>query len=142
MTKSACVLGCVLLFAVVTTARPSPQGIGDEPARAAALTAGRDTFFQFCAPCHGPDGKGGGPVAMSLLAKPPDLTQVSKRYGGKFPLDTLEQMLTLVTRLQASAHGSEQMPIWGRMFRALDTTPALVNARVANLLAYLESIQR
>lgn len=33
------------------------------------------------------------------------------------------------------------MPIWGLVFRSIDASPTLVNARVANLLAYLESIQ-
>src|SRR6266851_425804 len=38
---------------------------------AAHLEHGRQLYQNICAPCHGPRGKGDGPVA-SLLAKPPD----------------------------------------------------------------------
>lgn len=106
-----------------------------------ALSAGRETFVQFCAPCHGRDAKGGGPVASLLLTRPSDLTQISRRNDGAFPLAALEGEL-LETRLPTSAHGSVQMPIWGRTFLAIDASATLVRARVANLLAYLESMQQ
>jgi hypothetical protein len=51
-------------------------------------------------------------------------------------------MLTRATRLQTSAHGSEQMPVWGSTFRIIDASPAVAHVRVANLLAYLKSIQQ
>jgi mono/diheme cytochrome c family protein len=45
--------------------RPSP----------ASVAVGRDRFTTFCAPCHGPEAKGGvtGPVATRFIP-PPDLT--------------------------------------------------------------------
>jgi hypothetical protein len=60
---------------------------------------------------------------------------------GAFPLAALEAMLMMATRLQTLAHGSEQMPIWGATFRAIDTTQTLAHVRVAYVLLYLESIQ-
>lgn len=141
-SRHVCSIACALCVVLLSTSSTAGQAIGDEPARVAALTAGRDTFLQFCAPCHGVDGTGRGPVAAVLSTTPPNLTQVTRRSNGKFPLDTLEQMLTLATRLPTPAHGSEQMPIWGGVFRSIDSTPTLVRARIANLLAYLESIQR
>ena len=45
--------------------KPSPESIA----------LGRDRFATFCAPCHGPEAKGGvtGPVATKFIP-PPDLT--------------------------------------------------------------------
>jgi hypothetical protein len=53
----------------------------------------------------------------------------------------LEQILTLAKRLQTAAHGSEQMPVWGPVFQSINSSSTLTRARVANLLAFLESLQ-
>ena len=39
------------------------------------------------------------------------------------------------------AHGTADMPVWGPTFRSLDTSDARVTIRIANVVAYLESIQ-
>ncbi|MSO81930.1 MAG: c-type cytochrome [Acidobacteria bacterium] len=105
----------------------------------------RGAFQQFCAPCHGVDGRGRRPVAPILTTPPTDLTAVNRRNMGAFPFATFKAMLTGASRDQTAAHpmahGSEQMPIWGPTFRAIDVSPTLARARVANLLAYIESLQ-
>jgi mono/diheme cytochrome c family protein len=130
-----------LTFLTTHMAVAAQQRVDLEPASALAIQAGRGTFEQFCAPCHGVDGKGHGVVTPILAAQPPDLTTASRRNRGAFPLDALEAMLTNSTDRQPSAHRSGQMPIWGSTFRAIDNSPTLARARIANLLAYLESIQ-
>jgi mono/diheme cytochrome c family protein len=54
----------------VAARRPNPV-----KATEAAVEAGRRHYLTFCAPCHGPEGKGGvtGPVATKFIP-PPDLT--------------------------------------------------------------------
>lgn len=131
----------ILVLMTAQTIGAGGQAAGDERPRALAIGAGQDTFSQFCAPCHGMDAQGHGPVAAVLTAVPADLTQVKRRNGGTFPLDRLEAMLRMAQRIETAAHGSGQMPIWGQVFQQIDTTPTLARARVANLLAYLESIQ-
>jgi mono/diheme cytochrome c family protein len=37
--------------------------------------SGKKLYEQYCAPCHGTDGKGSGPAAASLPTKPTDFTQ-------------------------------------------------------------------
>lgn len=135
-------------FGTQAHAQTSPA----DQAREAALAAGRDTFRQFCAPCHGADATGRGPVAPVLTVAPADLTRLSVRYRGQFPLEAVTEMLTASERASAPpsragrimtvAHGSDQMPIWGPVFVSIDRSRALAAARVANLVAYLESIQR
>jgi hypothetical protein len=103
---------------------------------------GPDLFKFYCAPCHGRDGKGHGPVASVLKTSPSDLTQIAKRNGGVFPADRVEVLVT--NGLGADplqAHGTPEMPVWGPVFRSLDPSDARVRVRIANLIAYLDAIQ-
>ncbi len=45
----------------------------------ASLAKGRQLFETFCAVCHGPQGKGDGPVVAKFI-RPPDLHGASKGY--------------------------------------------------------------
>ena len=127
--------------AVLCAHLTAAQEPGGQPAVSSAIASGRTTFRQFCAPCHGVSAKGDGPVGRLLLTKPADLTQLRRRHQDEFPRTILEQMLLLGTRMETEAHGSEQMPIWGPVFRGIDTNDTLIKTRVANLIRYLESIQ-
>ena len=137
------VLWCGVALAFITThiVGAAPQGTIVEPATALAISAGSDTFRQFCGPCHGVDGRGDGPIAPVLTDPPSDLASLSLRNMGVFPLATLEAMFAAESRLLTPAHGSGQMPIWGATFRAIEGSPVLARARVTNLLAYISSIQ-
>jgi hypothetical protein len=99
-----------------------------------------DVFRFYCAPCHGLDGRGDGPVAVALKSLPPDLTEIARRNGGVFPKARVEAFVT--NRGDPSpAHGTMDMPVWGPTFRSLDPSDARVKVRIANLVAYIESIQ-
>ncbi|MEP7306331.1 MAG: c-type cytochrome [Acidobacteriota bacterium] len=52
---------------------------------ARAVEDGRDTYRFYCASCHGPDGKGDGPIASALQTRPADLTRLAGRNAGTFP---------------------------------------------------------
>jgi mono/diheme cytochrome c family protein len=101
--------------------------------------AGRDSFQQYCAPCHGTSGKGDGPVASALRTRPSDLTILARQGGGAFPGERVRNFVTGTGRTPA-AHGTTEMPIWGQMFRAFESD-ARVRERIGNLVAYVESIQ-
>jgi mono/diheme cytochrome c family protein len=102
--------------------------------------SGIDNYVLYCAPCHGRDGKGGGPVAAALKTPPADLTRISIRHRGVFPADRVRRFVT--NGADVPAHGSSAMPVWGATFRSLDSSDTLVEIRIANLVAYLESIQQ
>jgi hypothetical protein len=103
---------------------------------------GPDLYRFYCAPCHGRDGKGHGPVAASLKTMPSDLTQIAKRNGGVFPSDRVEVAVTNGLGAHAlQVHGTPEMPVWGPVFRSLDPSDARVQVRIANLIAYLDAIQ-
>jgi mono/diheme cytochrome c family protein len=96
-------------------------------------------FANYCASCHGTDGKGGGPVASSLRKKPADLTILAKKNGGKYPDAEVAKELKSIYQ---APHGSTEMPVWGPFF--VDLSPrgeAIGTLRITNIVKYIESIQ-
>lgn len=75
---------------------------------------GKREFEVRCAACHGVDGRGNGMVGSALKVAPSDLTALSKRNGGVFPIERITQVID--GRAQVAAHGSRDMPIWGTKF--------------------------
>src|SRR5689334_9844686 len=75
---------------------------------------GQKLYMQYCASCHGVDGKGGGSVAPSLKTTIPDLTTIEKR-NGKFDQNKVQQIIS--GEIGFSAHGQKDMPVWGFIFR-------------------------
>ena len=50
------------------------------------LAAGRKLFQTYCASCHGPEGRGGGPLADSLDVAPTNFHEWPIKYGSR-PID-------------------------------------------------------
>lgn len=84
------------------------------PAPATSAASGSEMFKAYCASCHGVDGKGNGPAAAALKVMPTDLTSLSKTNGGKFP--SAKVGATLRGEADIAAHGSKEMPVWGKVF--------------------------
>ena len=101
---------------------------------------GAEIFRDYCATCHGIDGRGDGPTAPALRYKVPDLTQISKRSGDKFPSVRIRDILEGTETL--TGHGSREMPIWGPIFHQVDEDQDLGNVRTDNLTRYIESMQQ
>jgi mono/diheme cytochrome c family protein len=101
---------------------------------------GRDNFTAYCSPCHGRDGTGSGPVASALKTRPADLTVLARRAGGTFPARRVEAFITN-GGTSLTAHGSSEMPVWGPTFMALEPSDTRVKVRIANVVAYIESLQ-
>jgi mono/diheme cytochrome c family protein len=110
------------------------------PTLAVESLTGRDSFDRYCASCHGVDGRGGGPVASVLKTRPPDLTTLARREGGTFPRERVAAFVEGTERLSLT-HGNGDMPVWGRTLRSLDSSDARIKVRLANLVAYVESLQ-
>jgi mono/diheme cytochrome c family protein len=100
--------------------------------------SGSEMFSQYCAVCHGLDGKGGGPAAAALKKSPPDLTQLAAKNGGIYP-DRM--VITTISSESVAAHGSTEMPIWGDLFKSLSTDRNVARLRLANLTNYVKTIQ-
>ena len=102
---------------------------------------GPSLFQAHCAVCHGKDATGGGPAAAALKKRVPDLTRISQRHKGLFPLD--EVQLTISGDMVPSpAHGSREMPIWGPIFSQIEWDQDLGKIRIYNLARFLENLQK
>lgn len=100
---------------------------------------GKILFKQYCAVCHGTDGKGNGPAASALKQAPGDLTQYARRNGGKFPEEKF--MRILQGEESVAAHGTQDMPVWGAILNKLDNNPNTAQLRLHSLLDYVEQMQ-
>jgi mono/diheme cytochrome c family protein len=76
--------------------------------------SGKDLFLQYCASCHGPEAMGNGPAASALKDKPKNLTLIAASRGGTFP--SAEILAFIDGRDVSAAHGSREMPVWGKRF--------------------------
>jgi len=122
----------------VLSAQNSPT-INKVPVRPSSPASGKEMFVEYCAVCHGKDGKGSGPAASALKKAPADLTTLTSRNNGKFPEARVAEYIHGDS--EVSAHGSREMPIWGDLFRQLDREPGVAQMRLSNLETYLKSLQ-
>jgi len=103
-------------------------------------TSGKEMFNSYCAACHGKDAKGTGPAAPQLKQAPADLTTLAKRHEGKFPDQYVANVLRFGTK--SPSHGSSDMPVWGPLLSSVSSHDnAQVEMRIANLVAYIKSLQ-
>lgn len=107
---------------------------------------GEALFVRHCASCHGIEARGDGPMAPVLLVQPKNLRELAAENGGEFPVERV--VMRIDGRDPLVSHGSD-MPVFGpffdRVFNKAVKTPAgqpiLTSAPVADLVAYLQSIQ-
>lgn len=110
------------------------------PAPITSAASGSEMYKAYCAACHGTDGKGNGPAASALKASPTDLTSLSKSNNGKFP--SAKVVSTIRGEGAIPAHGSRDMPVWGKVFWSMSHGhEGEVQQRVSNLTKYIESLQ-
>jgi hypothetical protein len=139
-TVRAAICAAVLVTAGFTAASPGQKTGPVTPPLVIDSMYGPDLYRSYCATCHGFDGKGHGPVASALKVRPPDLTMLARRHNGGFPAREVEAIIRGGASI--GSHGSDDMPVWGSIFYALDPTDARVKARVAVLVAHIASIQQ
>lgn len=119
---------------------------------------GKAEFQSSCASCHGPDGKGNGPISGQLKMPPADLTILTKNNNGVFPTATVYE--TIYGSKIIAAHGTREMPIWGERFNpimnlphtvdppydaldpARDLREVVVRTRILAVIDYLNRIQQ
>jgi mono/diheme cytochrome c family protein len=117
-----------------------PQSQQKEPVRRADPTSGKKTFVNYCASCHGVDGRGNGPTAVALKPAPTDLTTLAKTNEGKYPAGFVSTVLKFGRN--PAAHGSSEMPVWGSRFKMIDPNRDPTGQQhVDDVVAYIGSLQ-
>ena len=99
MPNKFMVLPVLALMACVPATMP-------EPSEGAAL------YEDNCAVCHGTSGRGSGDLAQELDMAPADLTLISRRNGGTFPIEQVLSQIDGYTRMQGR---DEVMPEYGAL---------------------------
>jgi mono/diheme cytochrome c family protein len=109
------------------------------PVRTTLTMEGPDLYGEYCAVCHGKDGRGGGPAAAALKKQPADLTQLARKNGGKF--DELRVQSVITGSDVVAAHGSRDMPTWGSVFASMTTNEGIRRIRINSLIKHVETMQ-
>ncbi|MFN7922213.1 MAG: cytochrome c [Bryobacteraceae bacterium] len=108
-------------------------------AQAKVPAEGAQVYLRYCGACHGERCKGDGPAAKAMKVPPANLTTLAKSNGGQFPA---VRLLTILGRTETlTAHGSEEMPVWGDAFLSSKSGEPVAQLRLHNLLSFLEAIQ-
>jgi mono/diheme cytochrome c family protein len=123
-------------------AEPQSNPEGQLESRLAA--EGREHYVQYCGACHGPEGRGDGPVGEALRDRPADLTGIAKRREGVFPEPAIAEFID--GRRYVRAHGPGDMPVWGRRLGAEvaggEQRDIEIRSRILLIVEYLKSIQK
>jgi mono/diheme cytochrome c family protein len=111
---------------------------------------GKLEYDSNCATCHGVTGKGDGPLAGYLTQKPSDLTTLSMRNNGVFPVSLLQALID--GREVTAVHGTRDMPAWGNEYdqRAVEyysdyfsnfSAESFIRTRILALVDYIHGLQ-
>lgn len=108
------------------------------------IAGGELEYQNYCAVCHGVDGKGQGIMSQYLTVRPTDLTQIAKKNGGTFYFWRVYRVID--GREEVRGHGTRDMPVWGDRFRAQaggndSGSRAQAAGRLLGLVFYLQHIQ-
>jgi mono/diheme cytochrome c family protein len=139
MIRSVLMAATFFPFFVTDVLAQQPE-VKHVPMKPTSAASGQEMFTNYCAACHGKDGKGDGPAATALKVPPADLSTLSKRNDGKFPHDHVSA--TLRGEASLPAHGSKEMPVWGPLFWQMSHGHAAeVQQRITNVTKYIETLQ-
>jgi len=133
----------VIISAFAVAQQPSSDtkpSVKHVPITRTPSNSGKAMYDSYCAVCHGKDAKGDGPAASAMKTPPSDLTQLAKNNGGKYPAAHVAAVLK--GQAMNPSHGSQDMPIWGRLFSSISQGhEGQVQQRITNLVTYLEGVQ-
>ena len=121
----------------VDTSGMGGMGTTEDP-----VESGHASYMAYCASCHGPEGRGNGPVAEVLTTQPADLTQLRAQYGGVYPIDSVYAYID--GRADVQAHGTREMPVWGNVWAEVEgraVAPEQVDRRIRELVEYIRTLQ-
>ncbi len=90
--------GAVLLAGLFAAASTAPdektKSQQHDPGRLIQSLNGVDIYRAHCASCHGVAGQGDGPAASALNTELPDLSTITQRSGGVFPVGRVRKIIS------------------------------------------------
>ena len=110
-----------------------------------APSTGRILYMENCVSCHGVTGRGDGPNATSLGTVPADLTQISARRDGVWPI---LEVMSIIDGYSRNTLPREDMPVFENFLNdkmvKFDTgngVNVLVPTKLIEMVYYLETLQ-
>lgn len=108
------------------------------------ITTARGDYMNLCVDCHGPGGKGDGPLAEGLEPKPADITRIARDNGGVFPKARVMSHIYGFT----PGRSESPMPAFGDLldgktvlYDSGDGIETPTPARLVALMEYVEGMQ-
>jgi mono/diheme cytochrome c family protein len=108
---------------------------------------GRALYADYCAACHGTAGRGDGPAAAGLSARPADLSVLARDNGGTYP--QVRVMSKVYGYSEGRGGGGGTMPEFGPMLEGrtvlVETEPGIFTPtpeKLALLAEYVGTLQR
>jgi mono/diheme cytochrome c family protein len=138
ISKIKAVIACGMLASSQAQTPKSQES--PEDTRLIQSIQGPALYAAYCAVCHGKNGKGDGPMGKALKVPPPDLTRITARSGGRFPLARVRAII-LGEQETPAGHGTREMSVWGPIFSQVAWDQDLGRVRTDNLARYIETIQ-
>lgn len=145
-----CALALTLLVAIALPAAARAQDNTDLTLTPGGkVVSGGDEYRKFCVSCHGPTGKGDGPVATQLKTPPGDLTLLSKNNNGKFPYKQVFDSISGKNLIKT--HGTREMPIYSLVLAtppqhggggSVRRSQYQVDLEIKRITDYIKSIQQ
>ena len=83
----------------------------DACAWAQSIDVPKAEYLSHCAACHGDGAKGDGPLSVKLTTRAADLTVLSRKNKGVFPVSAVYAAID--GRNVSGSHRAPDMPIWG-----------------------------
>lgn len=135
-------LGWVRWVGIAAAAAPAAWASAPGSAPQGAVRTGSQLYRTHCASCHGPAGRGDGPLAEYLTVRPANLTGIAARNRGVFPTDVVSRIVD--GRRVLRTHGDSAMPVWGDVFSLSgnpDTDKAAAE-KIRAVVSHVESLQQ
>ncbi len=98
-------------------------------------TSGAQMYKDYCAVCHGAEGKSDGPAAAFMSTPPPELCKLARGNNGVYPATRIAMRL----RSLSDNHGGADMPNWASLFRSAGGYQDL---RAYNLAEFIGTLQQ
>ena len=141
MARRISIICSILTLATALLFRPSSLANAQEME---VIAGGELEYQNYCAVCHGVNGRGQGIMSKYLTVRPSDLTEIAKRNGDVFPFWRV--LRTIDGSEEVRGHGTRDMPVWGDRFRAQagnndSGSRAQAAGRLLGLVFYLQHIQ-
>ena len=115
-------------------------------ASAQDVVRGAEAFQTQCATCHGRLADGTGSMAVVMTVPPADLTKLSARNGGEFPLAGVVRRVD--GTFDVLSHGGP-MPLWGMILDGPSAVIVDADGReiiapeiIVDIAAWLQTVQK